>query len=479
MSDFETQRALILHTEFRTSADAIRARAVRKMDAYQTIADTVTGRTVSIPVPDGQRPRQKTLKISERTVRALYKKWEKDPRIDTILRHFAKPGTKVPADLTAEIHRLITRPTGGRNKHGLTEATHAWDVLWKKWNADEPIPGLGKDLQGNYSSTPATRQQWYAATYPDQSTPDWSNPHLHVPFPFAKSTIARIAREAGKELRTLGNRGKAAARVHGYSLRMKYHDLRRSEFYTADDVRLDLIIVDPRTNKPVKCTAYIMMEAASRAIASWIVMPRDDLNAIHVKQLLSTGLRRWGIGRDYPTHVLLERGTLAMTDAQKIAIESQVERHGYDLKIHRTAMNEGVTWTGSFKDKGSGNAMGKGMIESFNRQLHKRLLHLDGQIGNHSGNMAASIGFTGSEKSAPGTFARSAELLHTFNSGFNAALKEDQRCTLNLGHALTLPELLHEFRAVIHDHNHNTDHNYRGHGKTTLTQTQPGVYSPQ
>lgn len=477
--DFETQRALLIHSAFVSVAPAIERGQVRKLDAYDQIAAQLSQHVLSIPVKEGRKPVIKKLKVTARTIRAHFADWQKDPSIDTIRRRYAKPGSKVPAELVEEIHRLITSKTGGRNKHGLTELTHAWGQLWRAWCADEPIPGLGKDTEGRYCGTPATRRQWYAATYPTQPEPDWNHPELHVPFPFAESTITRIAREAGKELRTLGNVGKAAARKHGYSLRMDYSKLRRCEIFTADDVRLDFIISDPRTGKPVICTAYIMMEVSSRLIASWIVSPRDALNASHVKQLLAAGLRRYGVGKSYTTHILLERGTLAMTDANKILIEATAHQHGVKLEIHRTSMNEGITWTGSYRDQASGNAMGKGMIESFNRSLHKRLLHLDGQIGNHFGNAPASTGYTGAEKSAPGSLARASELLHTFNNGFNAALKKDQRCTLQLSGLLTFPELRNEFKAVIQAHNTERGHAYTGHGETTLVETQPGIYLPE
>lgn len=401
------------------------------------------------------------LRASAKTLIALYYKWANGGcKASALLVQYSSPAhiTRLPDELAAEIQKLATTKTGARDKNGNgIEAPAIRKALQKRWWAGEALPGLG------------TWQQWWAANHPAIPLP--VNP---PEFPWSDKTILR--KMGPKALRRLGSQGHAAALKHMPSMKRDYSKLRKCELYTLDDVKLDLIALCELTGKPVDVVIYVLMEVASRSIVSFVLKPKNAIRQEDVDEMLAHGLQAdgFGIGVGYPTHIWFERGTIACSEAAQRVLEAGSEG---GIVIHRTSMDGGVSWIGSAKDKASGHSAGKAAIESFNRNLHRYLLHLPGQRGNNFSNMPANLGagdpnLKDASKSDRGTLAHEAEKLAQFK--LTAAL---------LGHSadlklplLTISQLQQEVRKVMQEHNDRRGHDFQGFHHVTEAEVAPGVW---
>ncbi|HEX4084347.1 MAG TPA: hypothetical protein VHY22_05515, partial [Chthoniobacteraceae bacterium] len=297
-------------------------------------------------------------------------------------------------------------------------------------------------------------------------------------FPWSYRTVLR--KKPGKAMRALGNLGIAAHKAQAAYVSMDYSRLRKCELYTLDDVRLDILAIDEATAKPVEIVVYVLMEAASRLIVAYILKPAAAIRASDVDELLAAGLQTpgFGIGADYVTHILFERGSTACSEGAQRVLETvlgELVINGAPLpriRVHRTGMNGGVRWIGAPRDKASGNAAGKGVIESFHRRLHSALLHLPGQRGNNRDNQPASLGMESSESFTAGGLAAEAQKLAQFQIAADAV---GSRCALRLG-MLYVRQLADCVRDAIKAHNGEAGHAYRGHGSHHEAEIAPGVW---
>jgi hypothetical protein len=209
---------------------------------------------------------------------------------------------------------------------------------------------------------------------------------------------------------------------------------------------------------------------------SFTLKPKNALRAEDVDEMLAHGLQAdgFGIGVDYPTHIWFERGTIACSEAAQRVLEA-----GSDggIIIHRTSMDGGVSWIGAAADKASGHSAGKAAIESFNRNLHRYLLHLPGQRGNNFSNMPANLGADGTtskdaSRSGRGTLAAEAEMLGQFK--LTAALL-GQTADLKLP-LLTTSQLQHEVRVAMQAHHTRRGHAFQGFPQDPEAEVAPGVW---
>ena len=250
---------------------------------------------------------------------------------------------------------------------------------------------------------------------------------------------------------------------------MDYSRLRKCELFMLDDVRLDLLCINESSGKAVEVKCYIAMEVASRCIVAFFLKPKDAVTQENVDELVAHMLQvpGFGIGRDYVTHIKFERGTVACSDAAKQTLEGVT--HGR-LKILRTSMDGGVTWVGAPRDRSSGHAAGKAVIESFMRRLHHSLLHLPGQIGNKWANTPASVGYG---SNSPGSLVAESERLAKFALEFGRNGVHRLRLQLPM---LYLMQVESAVRDAIDKHNHEPGHNYADHGEFTQAEVAPGVW---
>jgi hypothetical protein len=459
---WQRERAIILHRAFLAIQRGVAAGApvTRLID---DLAADLQSREIVVAGHDGSEIDRRPLRASSQTIWRQLEKWKAGGQtVDALLHGYTSAGTHrtVPDLLKAEIQRRASLPTGGRDKHGRSPLSVVYQSLCDDWLVGKEIPGLG------------TWADWWAC---DPLTAHLPSPDRAPEFPFSEKSIRRHA--GNKALRAMGNIGAASAQKHLPHLTLDYSQLRKCELYTLDDVRLDVIALDDHTGNVVEVVAYIMMEVASRSIPAFMVKPAGSVKAADVDELVARALQTpgYGIGVGYPTHIKFERGTVACSDAAQHVLEAGSAGR---IQIHRTGMDGGIRWAGQAADRNSGHAAGKAVIESFNRQLHYRLLHLPGQRGNNAANSPAHLGVE--DRSELGrnvkrdSLTRQAEVLGQIRA-MSAASGQKTK--------LDLPVLLFsQVRAVVESaiaaHNADPGHDYQGHSARTEIETAPGVWNP-
>lgn len=446
-------RAALLHQEFQRVAATVELEGAKLVPALQALAARLAGTVL---------PSGKSLACSWQNLRTFYYVWRNGGRKAAVLL----PGYKSPSHiermpdaLAAEIQRRATAPTGGRDKNqkGL-DATQIHKALEREWQAGASVPGVG------------TWREWWQAARPALPMP------LTPPaFPWGVKTVTR--RIGPKALLKMGNIGHAAALKHLPHMRRDYSKLRKCELYTLDDVRLDCVAIDDLTGRVEYVKCYILQEIASRCIVAFILKPADAIKAEDVDELLAWGLQAegFGIGDGYQTHIWFERGTVACSEAAQRTLEAATDD---GIKIHRTSMDGGVKWIGAAADKASGHSAGKATIESFNKKLHVRLLHLPGQAGNRFDNMPAHLGMGEGERKDPSkrraqdTLKAEAERLAQFRV---SALMRGDQVDLKLP-LLLVSQLQQEVATAIREYNGDRGHRMQGFSKVTEAEVVPGVW---
>lgn len=438
---WQRNRALDLHAAFTGLAVRVHGDGMKLMPSLEALSQTLNGRVITAGVR-GERRLIKSLRCSAKTLYKEWRRWQDGGCTpEALILNYKAGQERIPPALVAEIQRRATLKTGGRNHDGLTTISAIYQWLKRDFEARLPIPGLNYDEIAEGAD-----------------------------FPYSERTICRHA--PPKAERALGNRGVAAFRARAAFVQMDYSKLRKCELLTADDVRIDLLCIDDFSGKAIEVVCYVLMEVASRLVIAFFLKPKKAICAEDVDELFAHGLQTpgFGIGQGYVTHILLEKGAVACSLAAQAVLEGVT--HGA-IKIHRTSMNGGVTWTGAERDRASGNAAGKGVIESFNRRLHTALIPLPGQIGNNWGNTPASVGY-GSK--TPGTLVYECERLEQFAKQFGKTGKGRLKLQLPM---LRLSEVQQAVKAAIDKHNHEPAHDYQDHGSFTQAEVAPGVWREQ
>lgn len=468
------QHAVELHAEFQQLERVMRLERLTQSDAVAALARHLKGVTYNITNHKGKVINFYRPGTSAKQLTNKFRHWKKSGRTPESLVPDYKGGTpKCPPELTKEIQRRLTLTTGGRDKHGTSPISVARESIKRDWSQGKTIPGLG------------TWQEWWMDNHPGTDLPPKA-----PDFPLCDKTLDRQA--PNKILRATGNIGAAAGKKHAPYITLDYSHLRKSELFTLDDVRLDILCIDERTGRAVEVVCYILMECSSRSIPAWICKPRQAIKAADVDELLAYGLQcpGYGIGRGYQTHIIFERGTVACSEAAQAVLEGATDHR---IKVRRTGLTGGIRWAGSAADQAVGNSLGKAVIESFNRRLHHALLHLPGQRGNNRDNQPQNLGLI-STKQTSGTgkngkiqqrkkesnrdqsLVREAEKLARIQILANAEAKSPrQRVRLHLP-MLYFFQIQAAVKAAISAHNQEPGHAYQGFGTFYEAETSPGVW---
>lgn len=430
------EQALAYHEICQAVATSV-ALGISQRDAIDEAVAHNSGRMVQ-----GDHNRFWPLPISAANLKRLYKKWCEGKRSYLVFLPAWRPGKqKVSRDLIAEFNRRCT----GKGQEYISVAI---DTLHRDWREGREIPGLG-----NW-------REWWARNHSDQPLPQQP-----PEFPVHTRTLYR--HQPSRASKRWGNRGAAEAKKHMANPERDYGTLRPGELFVFDDVRLDLLCVDDQTGKPTEARCYIAMEASCRFIPALTLRPANAVVSADVDNLVVAALRTIGSSPNYTTHLIFERGTLTMSRAAAHTIEQASEGR---IKVHYTSMNGGRSWAGAPMDAGTGNWMGKGMIESFMRKLHTLMMHAPGQRGSDYHLQPANLGWTGQGANAkPGTLADEASKLAAIDMAF------DRRLRLNLG-LMWLSEVNALLRAAMHEHNNDHEHSYPDFGRITQQEIQPGVW---
>lgn len=452
-SAWQRQRVSLIDAEFRALDLAIRTERAPLVAGL----DVISARLNGLPLDGGRH----TLRASVKQLTRLWYAWKKAGcRATALVPNYASQNHAhvMPQELINEIQAMASATTGGRDKHqNGVESSSIHKRLARRWKAGESIPGIG------------TWREWWTAKHPRLPLPA-----VPPEFPWSERTVVR--RSGPKFLKRMGNIGAAAAVKHLPMMERDYSKLRKCELYTLDDVRLDVAALDELSGRVVELMAYLMMEVASRSIVAFVVKPVDAIRAEDVDELISHALQTdgYGVGVGYQTHIWFERGTVACSDAAQKVLEAFSDGA---IRIHRTSMDGGIRWVGAAADKASGHAAGKAVIESFNRNLHRRLLHLPGQRGNNYANQPANLGVGDSSAKDPSksdrrTLKFQTEKLAQFKL---TAMVAGQDAKLRLP-ILTATQAHQAVAAAVRDHNTSRGHGMQGFHTITEAEVAPGVW---
>jgi len=449
---WQTDRAVRLHAEFKALAASIEFEGADLVKGIEVLSAKL-----STVVLTGNRK----LKASKATLLRAWYDWQKGNRsAQALMPSYSSPAhiRTIPDELAREIQRLASSETGGRDKDGKgIEAPAIRKILQDRWWSGEALPGIG------------TWQEWWAANHPALPLPA-----LPPEFPWSIKTVQR--KRGSKAVQAMGNIGAAAANKHLPTMRRDYSKLRKCELFMLDDVRLDIVAIDEVTGKVVEIVAYIMMEVSSRSIVGFVLKPAKAMRAEDVDELIAHCLQAegYGIGIGYQTHIWFERGTIACTESAQRILEGG---SGDRIKVHRTSMDGGIKWIGAHVDRASGHSAGKAAIESFNRNLHRMLLHLPGQRGNNRENQPANLGVGEKQRKDPSrsiqeTIRIESERLAQFK---HTAAAKGQRAELKMP-LLWVGELHREVTNAIKAYNNRRGHGMQGFHTIKAAEVAPGVW---
>lgn len=388
----------------------------------------------------------KVVELTERSLRRYFASWEQNPTPLVFVPKYKSGQVKVPGELITEFIRRAT--TSGRSSDRCDNMRQAMVSLKQDWFNGVSIPGLG------------TWREWWTQnhqgiSYP-KNTPD---------FPISERTLYRY--QPSKAMRAWGSKGEAAARRILPSITRTREELRPGEVYLFDDVRLDLVCIDDQTMKPSEVRCYIAIDVATNYIPAFTMRAGNSVVKYDADHLVVRALQTIGVGIDYTTHLVFERGTMTMSQAAAETLERVSEGR---IKVHKTRMNGGRTYVGTPIDAPSGHWMGKAVIESFMRKLHNYLRELPGQRGNNYRNQPANLGYVGHEENG-----RAGTLVDQTQKLIEIELHFDHRVRLDLG-LMTSSQVSMAMRQAIEFHNNNRDHNYEGFGCVLQRMVAPNTW---
>lgn len=397
---------------------------VGKLEACAAAAEANKGRCV---YDDKKNP--KPLAVSAKSLRRAFDRWKHAKTPFSLKYGYVAGRAKCPSDLVIEFKRRCV-------ERGETKDTEVYKSLVADWDAGKVIPGLGD------------WEQWYRDAYPDEPVLDT------VPeFPFSYATLHR--RTPSRAVRALGNKGIAAMRRLLPPIPRDYSKLRPAEVLIFDDKEADVWVIDEVTGNYWRPKIYVAMDACARFIPAIVSRIGGEMMQRDVDQLVAYVLMTYGIGRDYPTHLVFEHGTVAMSREKQKALEDHLPGRVY---VHRPTMDKGRTHAGAYPDKGSGNPQSKAPLEAFMKKLDALLRPLPGQATRDQ------------QRFAP------ADLGATKDAAQRLAWLEKK-----LGIKLELPllrysEFADALRAAIDAHHNEHNHHFEGFSTVLQVQTAPDVW---
>jgi len=247
----------------------------------------------------------------------------------------------------------------------------AYRELLRMWVAGEYVDGYG------------CWQEWWQEQHEGQPLP--LEPPADLPDGWSYPNLMKYAPD--KIERTLTRRGIAAARQLMPSVISTREGLRPFEYVVFDDAETDFHINDAHSGQICKVEGLFCKDVATDMWLRFGIRPgiireedgkRDGLKRRDMLELVAQLLTTYGYPRDYDMHLIVERGTATINDADEAAL---YEMTGGKVRVHRTSMISGTVLDGGYRDAPVGNFRGKSWIESGFNLLHNYLAALPGQKG--------------------------------------------------------------------------------------------------
>lgn len=359
---------------------------------------------------------------------------------------------RIPQELVDEFQRLMTMP-GAKNVSVVVRS------LQERWTLGHDLPGVG------------AWRDWWKANHPDLDLPN-------TPPEFPYSERSFYNHQPAPSLLALGQKGEAGFRQASHTIQRTREQLRPGELYYMDDKRPDLLCIDDATGEVTDVMLYVMMEGSSNRIVGYTLRPANAMLKTDVSTLIARVLETEGFATDYKTRIMMEHGTLTISDDEARLIDTVTGGH---VEIVKPGMNAGKRTAMSAADRASGHWMAK-VIESFMAKFDLYLQQLPGQRGRNYREQPANLLHSIRGKQATDT--NGDQFRTTRVTGGEAGKAEalakvdaamDKRLNLETG-MLWVSQFNAVVAEVVRRHNEDPDHNYEGFGTVTQAQTAPGVW---
>lgn len=270
-------------------------------------------------------------------------------------------------DRQAALPAEFLRYAGGLMLENQRKSRPAWRTLlrqWESWLAGDPgkaIPGYDVcPPPGPGRSFPRHPLGWSYANLMRRAQP-----------PKAERVIARIGTVAAKSLLPCVPGTRVGARW--------------LEYIFWDDVWLDRkVIVPGKSMSPVRVLQLGGLDYATGLYLKFGQRPflpdeegkRDGLKRRDFLALVAAFLDEFGFPADYAMHLICERGTATMSQAEARVL---YDVSGGRIKVCYTSMQGQMVL--AWEESKSGNSTGKGPLESWHNLFHNEAAAIPGQMG--------------------------------------------------------------------------------------------------
>jgi hypothetical protein len=250
----------------------------------------------------------------------------------------------------------------------------ARDELLAEWYRGEEIPGYGN-----------WRDYWLCKME-NEPLPEFCPPWF-IPSGWEYSNLMR--HKPNKTERALTRFGKVKCKEQLLHIPQTREGMRFLEYITLDDVETDFLIQVPDHPSPVVMKCIVAKDIATDLglrFGARPALPKDNNDGKHgikrqdVKIIIYNILRTYGFPTDYVMHIIVERGTATLSEADA-AVLSEIS--GGHIVVHWTSMIGGKSLPYAFADGATGNPTGKAWLETSFNPMHNRLGNLPGQKGAH------------------------------------------------------------------------------------------------
>jgi hypothetical protein len=324
----------------------------------------------------------------------------------------------------------------------------------------------GGQLLGNQrKSRPAYRdilrrwETWRRTHNPELAIPGYDTPPIDCGkgYPEGWSYRNLMARAQPPRVQlTIARQGTAAAKPHLPLIHGTREGCRWLEWIFFDDLVRDRNIIVPGHMHPVRMLQFGGLDYASACYLKFGIRPdlprkdgvRDRLKRRDFLFLVATLLMEYGYPLDHTMHLVCERGTATM---------NQAEAHTLYLLSNGQIQVGYSSMDGQFvlawEEAKSGNSTAKGALESWHNLFHNYEGSFNGQVGKDRDHSPASL------------YGSNREALALNKAGL--LLTPDQRAGLRLPYS-TFTEAHHETLDTVARINNRRDHELEGFRKILL-----------
>jgi hypothetical protein len=368
---------------------------------------------------------------SWKNLQTIWRAWENGGRDDALLldcrMHRELKATPQGVGMPAEFLLWVGGLMAGNQRK--SKAAHR-DMLiaWQRWRE------TGTRAEG---------------AFPGYDAPPWPADRQRIPAGWSYENLMAMAQPAVEEL-AIARIGTVAAKAYLPTIPGTREGIRFLEWIFCDDVKQDREIITPGYIDPMPLLQLGILDYASGVYLKFGMrpdLPREDGTRDRLKRrdflfLVAHLILEYGWPADYIMHIVCERGTATMSLAEAQFLYEISSGH---IRVGYTSM-EGQ-FVLAWDESKSGNAQGKGPLESWHNLFHNESASLSGQVGKDRNHSPAALHGSRREVAALNKLA--------------LLLTPEQRRALKLPYS-TFAQAHAETLAIVQRINRRTDHEMEG-----------------